>query len=494
MNRMHLLPAFITSLSLLSLQPVGVADELPATPPAPSAPRDATFPEPHQSPLLGSDMKVVIVERHGLPLISVKLIIKSGAEADPTGKAGLANVTASLLVKGTKTRTAPQIAEAMEQLGASLESGAEWDDSYLRFTVLASQAGAALGILSDVLQHPAFKEDELERLRQQLQDDLQVELGNAANLAKYATSKVIFGNSRYGHPALGLPVSLGRIKRKDVSDFYKAHYSPGNVVLVISGDITVEKGMEMVQQIFGGWKAPGITSDNPNQGIGNPAGYEYKPRTVVIDMPTAGQSAIMLGKPGIARNSKEYFAGQVANAVLGVGYSSRLNEEIRIKRGLSYGADSRLDARRGDGPFITFAQTMNEATGTVVTLMKQQVDNLSKELVGDAELRTRKATLSGEFARMLETNEGFAGEVGKIALNGIPLDSINTYIGSLEAVTPEDVMSFANNHFQSAQMSVIVVGNCSLFQKAMNDQLKGAETIESSAVNFETESLKQSKK
>ena len=490
MKRMQFLSFAIASLTVLVMKSAAIADELPATPPPPAAPRTAIFPVPQETVLAGNGMHVIVVERPGLPLISVKLLIRAGAAADPTGKAGLANITASLLTKGTKTRTEPQIAEAVEQLGSSLESGAEWDDSYLRLTVLSSQAGAALEILSDVLQHPTFKDEELERLRGQLQDDMQVELGNPANLVKYATSKVIFGNSQYGHPASGSPASLGRIKRNDVLDFYKKCYTLRNTVLVISGDITPEKGSELAQQFFSGWKGAAITGDS-SEFMTRRASYDYKPRTVVIDMPTAGQSAIMLGKPGITRTSKEYFEGMVANAVLGTGYSSRLNEEIRIKRGLSYGAESVLDARRDTGPFITFAQTMNEATGTVVGLMKQQVETLSKDLVGDAELNTRKATLSGEFARQLETNAGFAAEAGKLALNDIPLDFINSYIGSIQAVTSQQVQSFATLHLQPGQMSVIVVGNTALFQKALQDQLKGAELIESTAIDFETPSLKQ---
>jgi len=487
MKRMQLLPVAIASLTLLALKSADIADELPATPPPPSAPRTAAFPVPHEKTLTNG-LRVIVVERPALPLISVKLLIRDGAEIDPPGKAGLANITASLLTKGTKTRTEPQIAEAVEQLGASLESGAEWDDSYLRLTVLSTQAETALDILSDVLRHPTFKDEELERLRAQFQDDMQVEFGNPANLVKYATAKVTFGNTNYGHPALGTPLSLGRIKRKDVLDLYAARYQPQNVVLVISGDITAEKGFEIINRIFGDWNG---TKELGKISGGIAANYNYKPRTVVIDMPTAGQSAIMLGKPGITRTSKEFFEGTVANAVLGTGYSSRLNEEIRIKRGLSYGAESALDARRDTGPFITFAQTMNEATGTVVTLMKQQVETLSGDLVGDAELSTRKATLSGEFARQLETNEGFAAEAGKLALNGIPLDSINSYIGSIQAVTSRQVQSFATLHFQPDQMSVIVVGNTALFQKALQDQLKGAEIIESAALDFETPALQR---
>ncbi|MGB8354039.1 MAG: pitrilysin family protein [Chthoniobacteraceae bacterium] len=487
MKRTHLLPVAIASFTLLALNLAAIADEPPHTPPPPSAPRKAAFPNPHEK-TLANGLHVIIVERPALPLISVKLLVRNGAEIDPPGKAGLANLTASLLTKGTETRSAPQIAEAMEQLGASLESGAEWDDSYLRLTVLSSQEEAALAILSDLLRHPTFKDEELARLRIQFQNDIQVELGDVANLARFSTAKVNFGNSAYGHPVVGLPASLDRITREDVLNLYTARYQPQNIVLVISGDITAEKGFEMINRIFGDWNGSKELGEISG---GHPASYDYKPRTVVIDMPTAGQSAIMLGKPGIARNSKEYFQGIVANAVLGVGYSSRLNEEIRIKRGLSYGAASDLDARRETGPFVTFAQTMNEASGTVVGLMKQQIAGLSRDLVGDPELNTRKATLSGEFARLLETNEGFAAEAGKLALNNIPLDAVNSYIGSIQAVTSKQVQTFATLHMQPDQMSVIVVGNTALFQKALQDQLKGAELIESTALDFETPSLQQ---
>lgn len=474
--------------TLLSSVPFALADDLPATPPAPAAPRKVTFPEPREQKL-DNGLRVIVAERPELPLISAKLLVEGGAEVDPRGMSGLAHVTASLLTKGTETRSAPEIAVAIEQLGATLESGAEWDDSYLALTMLSTQAEPAFRILDDVIEHPTFKDEELDRLRKQLQDEVQVEMGDPANLARYAAAKVIFGNGPYGHPVKGLPASLEKITRDDVLHLYQAHYQPQHAILVISGNITADHGFELAQKVFGGWKAGTASSAEAAATPETPA--PAKSRTVIINMPTAGQAAVLMGKPGITFVSKDYFAGEVANAVLGLGYSSRLNEEIRIKRGLSYGAFSRLDARREPGPFIASAQTMNEAAGTVVSLMKQGVDGLSKGLVGDDELRTRKAALMGVFARGLETNEGFAREIGKLALYGIPPGSLNERIAQWETVNADQIKSFAADHLQADQMSAIVVGNTSRFQKAMTDQFKGAEVVDVSALDLGAESLQK---
>src|SRR3989440_254064 len=276
-----------------------------------------------------------------------------------------ADMTDELLTKGTRTRTAPQIAEEIEALGGQLNSGAGWDASRATVNVLASKAEPAMAILADVVRNPVFKDEEIERLRQQYLDNLSVGMNNPGQLAGWVASRVVFGNSPYGHPVSGTPESLQRIKRDDIVALHQKFYRPDNAVLVIGGDIKAADAFQLTERTFGDWANPAT----PRTMTGGSLGLSSTPgpmaqRVVVVDMPGAGQAAVLFARRGIARTDPEFYPGIVANAVL-TGYSGRLNEEIRIKRGLSYGARASLDTRRDVGPFVASAQTKNQSGAEV---------------------------------------------------------------------------------------------------------------------------------
>ena len=200
----------------------------------------------------------------------------------------------------------------------------------------------------------------------------------------------------------------------------------------------------------------------------------------------------MLGKTGIERSAADYAAGEVANGILGGGYSSRLNGEIRVKRGLSYGAGSVLEARRLPGPFIASAQTKNLSAAEVASLMIQEMTKLSGAVVGEEELIPRKAALTGEFARKLETNEGFASTVGGFELHGLPVDSANTFVESVESVTSGDVLSFARKHLQPGQSSIVIVGRAKDFREPLLKAFKKVEFIRKDELDLNETNLKRS--
>jgi len=193
-------------------------------------------------------------------------------------------------------------------------------------------------------------------------------------------------------------------------------------------------------------------------------------------MPDAGQAAVLVTRRGLARTDPAYISSQVTNAVLGGGYSSRLNEEIRIKRGLSYGAGSGFDTRRGVGPFVARVQTKNESAAEVAKLVLDELGKLRADAVPQDELTPRKAMLEGDFGRSLETNAGLASAVGSLALNGLPLDEINRYVTSVESVSAADVQRFSTEHF-AGDASVVIVGDASKFLDALKKDFKNVEVI-----------------
>ncbi len=231
------------------------AQEPDATPPPPAAPRSPQIPRPVER-TLANGLRVIVVERKNMPLVTATLYVKNGGEIDPPALAGLADMTASLLTKGTDKRSAPEIAEAIEALGGSLDSDAGWDRSTATVNVMSARFAPALAILAEIVRRPTFKDEEIERLRQQYLDDLQVALGDPGQLARFVISRVVFGDAPYGHPLSGTPESIARIKRPDIVRLHATYYRPDNAILVIGGDITPATAFTLTTRLFGDWRKP----------------------------------------------------------------------------------------------------------------------------------------------------------------------------------------------------------------------------------------------
>ncbi|MDQ3806028.1 MAG: insulinase family protein, partial [Acidobacteriota bacterium] len=234
----------------------GAASPTPQeTPPPPAAPRTVAVPKPVER-TLKNGLRVIVVEDRDMPLVSAQLLVKNGGEVDPPQLSGLADMTASLLTKGTKTRTAPQIAEEIEALGGVITSGAGWDASRAFVNVSSPKIERALTILADVVRNPSFAAEEVERLRQQYLDGLSVSMNDPGSVATYVASRVVFGDAPYGHPLSGTPESLKLIKREDIAALHAKFYRPDNAVLVFGGDIRAEEAFRLAERLFGDWAKP----------------------------------------------------------------------------------------------------------------------------------------------------------------------------------------------------------------------------------------------
>ena len=478
----------ILALLVLLLFSIAISAQTPqATPPPPAQPRSASIPKPVEQ-TLPNGLRVIVIERRESPLVSAQLIIKNGGEVDPPELAGLADMTASLLTKGTQTRDATKIADEIESLGGSLQSSARWDSSSASVGVMSSKIGPAMEILADVVRRPTFKSEEVERLRQQYLDSLTLALGEPGSIARFVAARVVFGDAPYGHPLSGTTESLTRITPADIVKMHGRYYRPDNAILVIGGDITTRDALALATKYFGDWQKP----STPLPDLSTPAqnAAAQKPRVVVIDKPDAGQAAVYLARTGINRTDPDYFRGIVTNSVLS-GYSGRLNQEIRIKRGLSYGAGSALDTRRQVGPFVASAQTKNESGAEVAELLLGEVSKLSSAPPADAELTPRKAVLIGNFSRNLETVDGVVSQIGFLALYGVSLDEINRYITSVQAIRSEDVQKFAGSRLDAKTSNIIIVGNAKLFLPELQKRYPDVEVIPMSALDLNTALLRK---
>src|SRR5207248_1956853 len=337
-----------------------------------------------------------------------------------------------------------------------------------------SRIDPAFAILADVIRNPAFKDEEIERSRRQALNNLRVALGTPGSIARFVAARVVFRDAPYGHPLSGTPESVPRIKRDDILKLHDTYYRPDNAILVIGGDVAPQDGFALAQKYFGDWAKPATAL--PNATVGNPVSDAGNRRVLVIDKPDAGQTAVLLARTGINRTSPDYFRGIVANAILS-GYSGRLNWEIRVKRGLSYGAGSTLDMRRSAGSFSASAQTKNESGAEVASLTLAEIAKLATGDLPDSELTTRKASLNGGFARGLETTGGLVNQISSLAIYGVNFDQINQFVSSVQAVKAQDVKNFAAAHLNVDNTSVIVVGDARKFLPDLQKAFPQVEVI-----------------
>jgi len=443
----------------------GAAAQSHETPPPPGPPRALQIDTP-QEQRLDNGLRVIVARRAGVPIVSVRLLVRGGAELDPPGRAGLAALTAGLMTRGTRQRSAPALARDVEALGGSLDGSAGWDHARLGLTVTRPKLAPALALLAEVAQQPALAQDELDRLRDQVLDGLKIAQTRPGAVAGWAVQQAFYGSAGYGRPIDGTPASLARVTRVDVQRLHRQVWQPGRAVIVFAGDITLDDAVQLTRAHFGRWRAlPAAAGAVAPPAIRGPLPAPAQP--LVIDMPGAGQAGVAVAVPGVSEGAPERHAAAVANAVLGQGYSSRLNQEIRIKRGLSYGAGSALDVRAQGGALLVAVQTKNASAAEVVQLIGAELDRLAAEPVAASELAARKAALIGGFGRDAETSAGLAEQVAALALAGLPLSELAETIPRLQAVDASEVQAFARERFAAEKRRLVVAGEAAEFVPAL---------------------------
>ena len=458
--------------------------------PKPGAPRSVVIPAVKETKLKNG-LTVAVIEKKSVPFVTVQLLVKNGANAEAGKKAGLANLTASLLTKGTKTKSADQVAEEIEFLGGSIFSFAGWLNSSVGMSITSDKFDKAMDIMADVSLNPSFTQDELDLARSQTLDELTYNLSQPGFLGSYVSSKYSFGE----HPAGGTPASLEGITKADVEGFYAENYRPSESVLIFVGDITAEKAFGAAQKLFGGWnKSPrGTGSGTGMIGSGaETAARQVTNRFLVVDLPKSGQASVGFVRSvrGYGRRSKNFYSASVLNSVLGGGYSSRLNQEIRIKRGLSYGAGSNFSWRGGYANFAARTQTKDASAAEVAELVIAEIKRLAESNADESELVPRKSVLTGGFGRNLETTQGLAGALADLYTFGLPTSELNSYMPSVNAVQGADLKTFASNLYGG---DLIIVGDYSVFKDDLAKRFPNQkiDVIKASDLDIDSETLRK---
>ncbi|MGZ8359237.1 MAG: M16 family metallopeptidase [Allosphingosinicella sp.] len=426
-------------------------------PPAPGPEIVPPVPTPDVQ-RLANGLQIVTVRNPALPIVTAAMVAGGGAATDPEGKAGLASLTAAVMTEGTTTRSAAELDAAVEALGASLSSNADWDGSGLGITVQTGQLDAALAIVADVARNARLAEEELERQRAIAIVAYTVALCDPGEGAGMVVARALYGRSAYGHPAGGTEASLRAIGRSDIESAYRAAWTPANATLILSGDVTPVQARTLAERHFGDWAGPRANPRQAPQVVS-----AARDEVIVVDMPGAGQAAVAVARNTLNRRDPLYYRAVVANAVLGGGYSARQNQEIRIRRGLSYGSRSGIAARRGTGPFVASTQTRNDAAAEVLGLIVGEMRRLGAEPIPVEELTTRRAALTGDFGRDTETTAGNAGLIAGFVMRDIDPQEIQRYLAGVRAVTPADAQATAAELLSPEGATIVIVGEAAQF-------------------------------
>jgi zinc protease len=430
--------------------------------PPPAAPARAIEMPPIAQRQLANGLKLIVIERRVAPVVTAELVIEAGPEADRPAKAGSAALLASVLTKGAvregRRVSATQIAQQAEALGGALEAASTWRATSVGMTVIGPNMPAALALIADVVRRPTLAEAEVQRARDVALDELKVALSSPGDVATMAAQRVYWGAGSYG--ASSTPGTLKRIVRDDLLRWHRGWFRPDAATLIVAGDIGTDDAVALAQRHFGDWKAPRMAL--PAIDTFATAPKPGAARTVLIDMPGSGQSAVTVTAAFPSSGAPDREAqriGEVANAVLGVGYSSRLNQEIRIKRGLSYGASSRVQSHPVGGILMARVQTKNTSAAEVLQLARGEILRLADSIVPPDEFAARKAVLVGEFAEQLDTTAGLAELVLRQRSRGRPVADLARTVADIEAVTAEQVRDFAHQRWAAAQLIGVVAGD-----------------------------------
>ena len=418
---------------------------------------------------LPNGLKIVVLEDHKQPALFMQLSLPAGTIRDPKNKVGLAEITAGLLDNGTEKRTEDQIADAVDTLGASLNASAGDDYLSVGASGLSNQADALMDLMADITLHPTFPPESVDRAKTRTLSGITAALGQPATVASAALARVVYGSHPYGNFSSGTTETVPTLTRADMQAFAQTYFAPNGATLFFVGDITSTQAETLAAKYFGGWEKKTVPAPPPAPTPGVDRAPMPKPRIFVIDRPGAAQTEVRIGALTPGYSDPKRVTASVASTVLGLGqFEGRLTKEIRVKRGLTYGAGSSFSRNKGAGEFFISTFTKNASTGEVVRVALAEVEKLQKNLTPPTELGERKTFLAGTFALSVATPDGLLGRLAPAVLYGNGPSDLTTYTRNVAAVTPQAVQETMQK-LPVNRMQVVLVGD----SKAIAKQLVG---------------------
>jgi zinc protease len=457
------------SLALLGCQGNPFAAHVWEQPPP--APLEASVvPEGrlHRS-VLPNGLRVLILEDHRLPAFSLGIVATRGSGIESNDEAGVAALTAELMERGAGERSALELAEVVDDLGAQLGVGVDWDSFSAQVSGLSEDRDVLFDVLADVVLRPRFDADEVERVRSEKLAAYRQAADDPATLLGWHFASTLYAGHRYGVPQSGTEESIAKLDGDRARAFHRRVFTPAACIVYASGDVEPEALLARIRETYGSWQGPDVPV------LGSPPPVPAARRIVIVDRPDLGQAQVAIGHGGIARNDERRLPVQLMNGALGAGgFSSRLMTRIRAEEGLTYGISSRFVQRHLPGPFVVSSFTRVPKVGELVRGALAELDRIRSEPPGAAELARVQSQRTGRFALSLETSGAVAGALVDLEVYGLPRDSLDTYRTRVRAVSPAETAAVATELIDPVRASIVVVGPA----ETIRPQLEELGTVE----------------
>jgi len=408
---------------------------------------------PHEKVVFKNGLTVLLLEKHGVPIVNFAALVKTGAAADPPGQEGLAAVTAQLLRKGTQKRTAQQFAADSDFTGGSVEADASADFSSVSGEFLTKDLARGLDLFSDALLHPVFPQAEVDKLLAQSLDGVRAAKDEARSVLGTYYDAYLFNGNGYGRTSDGDEISLTKIHRDAIVKFYETYYAPGNIILAVAGDFQTADMKKELEEVFGQWPSKPVT---PVKIPVLPAVKGKK--LLLVDKPEATQTYFAIGNVATAAGDPDRVAIRVVNTVFGGRFTSLLNEALRVESGLTYGAISAFDPRKAPGPFGIYSYTKNESTVQAIDMALQVLQKLHKQGITADELASAKSYIKGQYPPSLETSKQLAQIIASNEFYGLDDKEINDLEARLDAVTTAIAQQVIQKHFPTDNLVFTLIG------------------------------------
>ncbi len=435
---------------------------------------------PYKKVKLKNGMTLLLMEQHEVPLISFSLIVKAGSVADPAGKEGLASVTAALLRKGTKTRTADQISAELDFIGATFGAGTTADFTSGAAELVNKDLVKGLDLFSDVLLNPQFPQDELAKLIKQRVDGIKAAKDQAQGVIGTYFNAYLYGSHPYARPTGGDEDSLAAIKRDDVLKFYQDYYTPSNTILAVVGDFSTAEMERVLSEKFGAWpakSAPPATVPEVTPANGK--------RLLLVNKPDATQTFYRIGNVGIARTNRDRVYIEVVNTLFGGRFTSMLNSELRIKTGLTYGAGSFFDERKARGPFAISTFTKNETTEQAIDMTLEILNRLHEKGITEEEIKSAKTYIKGQYPPEIETSDQLAGLIAELEYYGLDEREVNDLYAKIDAMTVADAKRIINEYYPKENLVFVLIGKADEIQAMARKYASKVDTRSISEPGFQ---------
>ena len=406
------------------------------------------------SATLSNGLTLILSERRGLPIVAANLVLRTGSDANPLDKPGMANFVAAMLDEGTSKRNALQIADDVARLGATLSTGSSMDATTISARSLAKNFPATLDILADVTLNPSFPAEEIERQRASRLAQLVQQRDNPGQVAAQVTAAALYGSRHpYGYSEIGTEASVKALTRDDMAAFWKQNFVPNNSALVVAGDISMDELRALAEKSFGAWQRG--TPVKPELG----APTTTAARVVVVDKPGSPQTQVRVASIGAARSSPDFRPMQVMNIALGGLFSSRINMNLREEHGYTYGASSQFSFRRAPGPFQVASGVRTDVTGPAVSEIFKEVRGMVDRPVSEDELKKAKDSLANSLPGAFESSANAVNNFSNVFVYDLGLDYYSRYAEQVNAVTADQTLAVAKKYLVPSGMVVVAVGD-----------------------------------